>query len=219
MPRARRLAVLGAAIAGYAALVRPRMLRWGATDEEVERPFPGADLVPGGERAATMATTIDAPPRAVWPWLVQMGCNRAGWYSWDHLDNGGVPSAEEIHPEWQDIEVGDRIPSTLGERTWFEVAALEPERFLALRASYDVAGHPFDPRGVRPAIYTDSVWSFQLLPLPGNRARLIVSGYGTGAPRLLQKAQVLIFWEPAHWIMQTRQFANLRRRAGRARDL
>jgi proline iminopeptidase len=65
-------------IAGYAAVVRPRLLRWGATDDEVRLPFPGEHLVPGGRRGATMAVTIDAPPEQVWPWLAQMGTDRGG---------------------------------------------------------------------------------------------------------------------------------------------
>lgn len=69
---------------------------WGATHEALAGPFPGADLIPGGKRGRTMAVTIDAPPSAVWPWLVQMGCDRAGWYSWGRLDNGGRPSADRI---------------------------------------------------------------------------------------------------------------------------
>ena len=64
---------------GYAAWVSPRLMRWGATDEEVAGPYPGAGLVPGGERSATMAVTIGAPPDQVWPWLVQMGPDRGGW--------------------------------------------------------------------------------------------------------------------------------------------
>src|SRR6185436_10437055 len=91
---ATRAAVLG--IAAYALVVRPRMLRAGATEAELAEQYPGADLIPGGRRGGTMATTIDAPPPAVWPWLVQMGCDRAGWYSWDRLDNAGHPSADSI---------------------------------------------------------------------------------------------------------------------------
>ena len=81
--------VAGAAAVIYAAWVRPRLMRWGATDEEVAGAYPGAELVPHGQRAATMAVTIDAPPDQVWPWLVQMGGDRGGWYSWDRLDKGG----------------------------------------------------------------------------------------------------------------------------------
>ncbi|MGY1737909.1 hypothetical protein [Geodermatophilus sp. SYSU D00684] len=79
MTRDRVLAGLGAAGAAvvvHGRWVRPRLLRWGATDEEVTGPFPGAGLVPGGERSGAMAVTVDAPPERVWPWLVQMGWDR-----------------------------------------------------------------------------------------------------------------------------------------------
>jgi proline iminopeptidase len=214
VPSARRLAGLLALGAGvYALAVRPRLSRWGAWDEELREPYPGAGIVPGGRRGATMAVTIDAPPARVWPWLVQMGCDRAGWYSWDRLDNGGVPSARRIHPEWQALAVGDRLASTPGGRAWFQVAALAPERFLGLRASLDLRGRPFDPAGPRPPWYVDSLWGFQLKPLSDRRTRLVISGYGTGRPRLLQKLADVLFWEPAHFLMQTRQLANLRHRA------
>jgi proline iminopeptidase len=213
VPSARNLAVMAGVAAGYAYAVRPRLLRWGATDDEVRRPYPGGDLIPDGRRGATMATTIDAPVADVWPWLVQMGCDRAGWYSWDRLDNGGVPSAERIHPEWQEIDVGDRLLSSPSGKTWFQVAAIEPQRFLALRASYDLRGRPFDPAGPRPRGYSDSVWCFLLEGAPDQRTRLIVSGYATARPWSLQVVQNFLFWEPSHWAMQTRQFANLKRRA------
>jgi hypothetical protein len=214
---ARRLvALLGLLSAIYALAARPRLLRWGAADEELRAPYPGADLIPGAERdAATMAVTVAAPPSAVWPWLVQMGCDRAGWYSWDRLDNGGTPSAEHIHPEWQEIVVGDRLASTPSGSAWFEVAALEPERFLALRAPLDLRGRPFDTAAARPRFFTDSLWCFLLDELPGERTRLVVSGYAAARPRLVKAIGDFAFWQPAHWLMQTRQFANLKRRAER----
>ena len=89
--------------------LRPRLVRWGASDEEVTRAYPGRELIPDGTRASTMAATIAAPPEQVWPWLVQMGWDRAGWYSWDRLDNGGRPSVREVHPEWQSLSVGDHL--------------------------------------------------------------------------------------------------------------
>ena len=99
MKTTRKLGIgLGLAAGIYNYGIRPRMLRWGATDEEVARPYPGHDLVPDGTRGGTMAITIDAPPTRVWPWLAQMGYGRAGWYSWDHLDNFGRSSARELHP-------------------------------------------------------------------------------------------------------------------------
>lgn len=126
-PRRKVAAVAAMAGVVYGVWVRPRLWRWGATDEEVSGPYPGAELVPGGDRAVT----IDVPPDQVWPWLVQMGGNRAGWYSWDRLDNGGRPSAEEVHPEWQDLALGDYMKywTRRGPIDAWEVAALEPNRF------------------------------------------------------------------------------------------
>jgi hypothetical protein len=207
--------LLGLSVGAYAVVVRPRLLRWGATDEELRARYPGADLIPGGKRGATMAVTIHAPPSQVWSWLIQMGCDRAGWYSWDRLDNAGVASAQKVHHEWQHIAVGDRLASSPSGRAWFEVAAVEPERFLALRAPLDLRGHPFDPSGPRPRNYIDSLWAFLLEKLPGERTRLVVSGYAASSPRWLTGLCDFLFWEPAHWIMQTRQFANLARRAER----
>lgn len=213
MRLARSAGLLAVAGGAYALVARPRMLRWGASDEEVRGPYPGADVIPGGRRGATMAVTIEAPPVRVWPWLVQMGCDRAGWYSWDRLDNAGVPSAERIHPEWQEVSLGMRLASTPSGRAWFEVAALEPERFLGLRAPIDLrTGRPFDPAGPRPRFF-DGLWGFQLKGLPGARTRLVVSGYAAARPHLVQAIADALFWEPAHWIMQRRQFANLKRRA------
>lgn len=206
-------ACLVAGIGAYALVVRPRLLRWGATDEEVRGPYPGAELIVGGTRSATMAVTIDAPPARVWPWLVQMGYGRAGWYSWDHLDNWGKSSAETLHPEWQEIHQGDHLPSMPNDQAWWEVVALEPERFLGLRASIDLRGRPFAPAGSRPDSYTDSLWGFWLKELPDRRTRLVVSGYWALRPRWLQTVLSVVFLEPAHWIMQTRQFANLKRLA------
>jgi hypothetical protein len=215
--RHRNILTAALAMVAYALVVRPRLLRSGATGEEVHGAYPGAELVPGGRRTSTMAVTIDAPPGAVWPWLVQMGCDRAGWYSWDRLDNAGMPSAERIHPEWQDVSVGDRILSTPSGATWFEVAALEPERFLALRAPIDLhGGRPFDTTAVRPRLYSDSIWCFQLKELPDGRTRLVVSGYAAQRPRPLLALVDFLVWEPAHWIMQRHQFARLKRRVERA---
>ncbi|MEU0246877.1 hypothetical protein ABZ192_21595 [Streptomyces sp. NPDC006235] len=160
-----------------------------------------------------MAVTIEAPPSQVWPWLVQMGCDRAGWYSWDRLDNGGVASARRIHPEWQQISMGDHLASTPSGSTWFEVTALEPGRFFALRAPFDLRGRPFDTKGPRPRLYTDSLWAFLLDEVHGGRSRLVVSGYAAAKPGLLAAIGNFLLWEPAHWFMQTRQFANLKIRA------
>ncbi|HEY7271072.1 MAG TPA: hypothetical protein VH951_14700 [Dehalococcoidia bacterium] len=213
----RAFGFAGSLLVTYAMALRPRLLHWGATEDEVQRPFPGEELIPGGYRGATMATTIDAPPSAVWPWLVQMGYGRAGWYSWDHLDNWGEGSSWDLHPEWQDIAVGDRLPSMPDDKEWWLVAALERERFLALRASIDLRGRPYDPAGPRPRFFSDSLWGFELSEVPGGRSRLVVSGYWAMSPRWLLPLVSFLMLEPSHWVMQTRQFTNLKRRVARGR--
>ena len=94
----------------YLALFRPWQLRWGATDEEVKRSMPGDSIVVKPSFNATRAVTINAPAGNIYPWIVQMGVNRAGWYSYDLLDNLARRSAESILPEHQNIQVGDLIP-------------------------------------------------------------------------------------------------------------
>jgi hypothetical protein len=208
---------VGLAAGAYALLGRPRLLRWGATRDEIRERSPGADIIPDGERSSIMAVTLDVPPSAVWPWLVQMGFDRAGWYSWDRLDHFGRPSARRVHPEWQSLSVGQRLLATPDGRHWFDVAALEPERFLALRV-FTSAGRQVESNlaAPRPRSFTDSLWSFQLKELPGERTRLIVTVHAAARRRYCAAVLGFLFWEPAHFIMQSRQFTNLERRAERA---
>jgi len=94
----------------YLALIRPWQLRWGATNDEIKRTMPGDDIVGEPSFNATRAVAINAPAENIYPWIVQMGVTRAGWYSYDLLDNLGRPSAESILTEHQTIQVGDVIP-------------------------------------------------------------------------------------------------------------
>ena len=92
----------------YVWVVKPWHMRWGATDDEVARAMPGDDLIPDAG-SATRAISIDATPGDVWPWLVQIGYGKAGWYSYDWIDNDFESSAHQILPEYQDLAVGDKI--------------------------------------------------------------------------------------------------------------
>jgi hypothetical protein len=94
----------------YLVWIRPWQLRWGATDEEVRRAMPGDDDVAAPSFNATRGVTVHAPPEAIHPWIVQMGMTRAGWYSYDLLDNLGRPSARQLLPEHQQIYAGQIIP-------------------------------------------------------------------------------------------------------------
>jgi hypothetical protein len=213
----RRGHLLGPVIAGlasYLALIRPRLRSWGATSSELRASYPGDELIPEGRIASTMATTIAAPPSAVWPWLVQMGGDRAGFYSFDHLDNGGRPSAERIHPEWQDLTEGGRVLGLPDGSVWFDVARLVPKRTLILRSSLSLprAQH-FDPSAPPPRAFSDSTWAFHLSPAGEDGTRLVIRAVARGRPKILGRLADLLFWEPAHWVMQSRQFKGLRRRA------
>ena len=214
--------IAGAAVTAavvYGAWVRPRLMRWGATDEEVAGPYPGAGLVPGGKRSGAMAVTINAPPHQVWPWLVQMGWDRGGWYSWDRLDNAGRPSAREVHPEWQDLAVGDQLKFWApgrGVTDAYEVAALEPNRFLGLLGYSDLLGRSLDLKQPRPSAYMEGLWGFLLNELPDGRTRLVISGYQTFRPRWLERFVIYWLYIPVVWPMQARMLAVLKRNIERA---
>jgi hypothetical protein len=125
-----RSAALTAALAGiYVAVIRPWHLRWGATDREVQRTMPGDDLVPHPHLVATRAVTVNAPAAGIWPWLIQMGYRRAGWYSYDWIDNDGV-RVETIIPALQHLQVGDVMLTDASGG--FRVEAIDPERSLVL---------------------------------------------------------------------------------------
>ena len=209
-------AVAGAAgaFAVYASVLRPRFQWLGATEQERRATYPGDDLLPGARRYGAMATTIAAPPECVWPWLVQMGCDRAGFYSFDRLDNGGRPSADHINPEWQHLQPGDRIASAPDASRWFDVALLTPQQALVLRATLTVpAARNIDPAAGLPRAYSDSTWGFFLRPTPEGHTRLVVTGKARGAPQTLIAVGNWLLWDPAHWVMQRKQFAGLRQRA------
>jgi hypothetical protein len=187
------------------------MLTWGATAEEATCRYPGDELVPDPDGGATMAAVLPAPPGKIWPWLVQMGGGRGGWYSWDWVDNNGKPSADRIVPEWQSLEVGQQLK---GPANWWAVAVMEPDRTLVLQSSYGFPpGHSSDPQaGPLPRAQLDGMWGFHLRPAPGGRTRLVIRTRSRGRPQLVTRSFGLLVGEPVHFIMQTRQFRNLRAR-------
>ena len=123
------LASTGAVVA-YMRFLRPWQLRWGATDAEVGRTMPGDEDVPHPTFNATRAVSVAATPEQIWPWLVQIGLGRAGWYSYDWLDNLGRHSAERILPEFQHLTIGDVIPLSPDGKQGQRVKAFEPNNWM-----------------------------------------------------------------------------------------
>ena len=110
---------------------------WGATDDEIVGSMVGDDQVPDAMFSATRSISILAPPASVFPWLRQMGFRRAGWYSYDWIDNFGKESARHIHPEWQHLESGGLVPA--GPIS-FIACTVDPDRaFCLVQASRFVA--------------------------------------------------------------------------------
>jgi hypothetical protein len=147
-----------------APLYRHWHMRWGATDEEADASMIGDEIVPKASFNATRAITIAAPPGKVWPWIVQMGYGRAGFYTYDLADNGGYPSADRILEKYQNFAVGDwafnmnsvfGIELPLNEGNAFRVKGFELGKWLLWE---------------KP----DSTWSWLLKPLPDGKTRLIL---------------------------------------------
>ncbi len=149
-------ALSGVPLFATAPLYRHWHQRWGATDEEVHGPMSGDEIVSKPSFNATRAITIEAPPELVWPWIVQMGYRRAGFYTYALLDNAGYESADHILEEYQPPRVGDWMPmfSTVNNTTAFKVKAFQTNECLLWE---------------KP----DSTWAWRLIPLDGGRTRLI----------------------------------------------
>ena len=195
-------ALVGFGVAAYPAFGRDRCLNWGARPEEAAREMPGDDLLPDAPIVSTRAIGVDAPPAAIWPWLVQMGPGRGGAYTYDWIENLlglNMHSADEIVPEWQNLAVGDELP--LGDKLRMRIEVLEPERAMVMRSD-DGAW----------------VWSFGLYPDPddGDRTRLI-SRNRIRQPRrtLLTDAVSAFLLEPGSLIMERKMLLGIKERAER----
>lgn len=134
-----------------------------ASREEKHRDMPADPLIPKPMGVVTHAITINASPELVWPWLAQMGAGRAGWYSYDWLDNGGHPSANAIVPAYQHVASGDILPATPGMADVFRVASASPPLDLVLTVPDANGGNQVS-------------WEFLLQPLDHGHTRLIVRG-------------------------------------------
>ncbi len=175
----------------YLFVIRPWHLHWGATAEEVARTMPGDDLISGPGLDTTRAITIRARPEEIWPWLVQMGYGRGGWYSYDRLDNSGRRSADKIIPEFQTpLVAGGRIPG--GQRYSFQVMSMETNRSLVLGPQIS--------------------WSFGLYPQADGSTRLVErlrAKYHWRRPRMYP---FIVMLDVGDFIMMRKHLLSLKQR-------
>lgn len=184
----------------------------GALDaDENDRSLPGDELLPDALVQLTDGTTIHATPAAIWPWLVQMGCRRGGWYSVDWIDNGGEPSAREPHPELQNISVGDVLPATPVGSDGFEVLRIDAPRALVLGSLYDpTRNEQLRFSTARPGAYWQVTWAFVLEARDEHTTRLHVRARATFS----RDGRLHAWWiRPVHGFMQKAQLKHLAARA------
>jgi len=178
--------------------------KWGATEKEATRPMPGDDEVKRPMQVTTRAVTVKARAADIWPWLIQMGYRRAGMYSYDWIDQRlGIldqPSANQIIPEFQHLEVGDVIP--MGKPPSWPVKAIEPNRMLLI-----VIKEP----------NAQVTWCFMLEEVAERQTRLIlrVRNCLAMSPLLLLSLPIML---PGEFLMVRKMLLGIRQRAeGQAR--
>lgn len=194
-----RVALIAAYLVSLASLYfvfwRPWHLRWGATEEEVALRMLGDDVVTKPSFDATRAVTVRARPEHIFPWIVQMGVGRAGWYSYDWLDNLGRPSAWGITPHLQQPEVGDLIPMSPNGKHGIWIKELEPNQRMLW----------WDKRG-----YT--TWLWEIRAIDEDRSRLITRvrmKYRWRSPAAVFNLLVELF----DWPMMRKSMLGIKRRA------
>jgi len=193
-------------VALYYGRVRPWMYTWGARADEAAAVLPGDEFVQSGAPRTTRAVTIDAPVAAVWPWLVQIGEGRGGFYSYSLLERAvgaRIHNADAVHPEWQELRVGDTIwlARRYGETARQVVAAIKAQEHLILVS-------PKDFERVRQGEMASGAWGFHLRREAG-WTRLLVRGSGGAVGRA--------GFDIPHFVMEQKMMRGIRDRAERTR--
>jgi hypothetical protein len=197
----------------YLLVIRPWHLRWGATADEAHRVLPGDDLVPQPKINATHAITIHAPIEQVWPWIVQIGYGRGGFYSYEFVENAmglDIHNANRILPEHQSLNVGDVIPFA---PSGFDVpvAIVEPPRVLVVHGDTRTGGSGA-PK-MRPGDYLSVAWSWHLEPIDGGTTRFVERWRLDFGPGLINTLAYRVFLEPGAFIMERKMLLGIKQRA------
>jgi len=201
------LAALGAAGAAvYARVIQPWHVRWGATDDEVRMPMPGDEIAPSPNMASTRAISVEAPPEAVWQWLVQIGQGRGGLFSYDWLENligSDIHTLHEIRPELQHLAPGDEVRMGPEGYPFFRVVSVQPRQALVLQAA--------DPKTGEPA---PASWAFVLRPQDGG-TRLVSRQRNQFEPTPASFLLWRVLTEPASFVMEQKMLRTLKALAER----
>ncbi len=208
----RAVALIGSVIVAYCALFRRRHLTWGAEPDEVRATLPGDDLVPFPKLEATRAVTIEARPEDVWPWLMQLGADRGGFFSYDTLENLfglGIHTVDRYVGDWQHVQVGDFIAADARARGGWYVERVEPHHALVLRSGDPNTGERFEPCSAPLGCF---VWSFVLEPRDGSTRLLARARYGYPCR---WAAPVVEAIELADFLMTERMLRGIKTRAER----
>jgi len=203
-----------AAASVYWFVVRPWHLRWGATDAEVARTLPGDELVPDAKISSTHAITIQAAPAEVWPWLLQLGQGRGGFYSYDWIEDAmglEIRSADRILPEYQELKVGDTIPLA-PDAFGLPVAILDTQQRMVLHGDTRLPGGDAMPP-MRPGEYLAASWGFYLLGQADGATRLVERWRADYTPTVLNAAFYRAFLEPGAFLMQRKMLLGIKARA------
>ena len=213
----RALAAVGAlAPWAYLLIVRPWHIKWGATDEDVRKGLPGDGLVPHPALESTRAVTILAPAEEVWRWLVQLGQDRGGFYSYDRLENlagADIHNVDRIVPEMQHLKVGDFVPMAPVE--WgvpmggFTVVRIEPGRAVVWRQ-----GWPNDLVKMSSSeVQERGTWAFVLEEVDEGTTRLLLRERSGLKPRMRDVLFNYLLIERQHFIMERRMLLGIKERA------
>lgn len=205
------LAVFVVAGLTYHLALRSWCLRWGATPAEVHATLPGDDFFPAFAGEATHAITIQASPEQVWPWLMQIGQDRSGFYSYTFLENlagADMPKVERLVPQWKPRAVGETVwfatPRRFGGQGRMIAALVQPQRSFVMVSLNDweslQAGR----------LAHEGFWSFTLEPLGNGQSRLIARLRSGTPPTLGARAAGRLFWEPMHFVMEQKMLRTIR---------
>ena len=206
--------ILAALLFSYLYIIRPWHLHWGAAHLDRIAVLPGDAISPYASAVVTHAVNIDAPAEAVWRWLVQIGQDRGGFYSYTFLENligCDMRNSFRIVPEWQQRAIGDTVwfgsPKRFGGRARMIAAVVEPMRSLVLATTADWELIRRGKEGL------DTTWAFALQRKGVNTTRVIARLRSAANVTLFQRVRNLLFWEPAHFVMERKMLLGIKRLA------